>query len=135
MRKMLIPLLALAAVLVGCAAAKNPVSAIEIAQFEGTVSRSFKLQKYATITLELAENATTGYMWRAVSNEEMCRVTLEHVPAEAAPEGVCGAPGKCIVRITALKSGLTTVKLEYMRPWENEAAPASRLMCAIEVTE
>ncbi len=133
MKTMFVPLLALAAVLAGCATAVNPTEMVAVEQFDGARQRSFKLERDATLTLELFENATTGYMWNAVNNEAICSVTLEHLPAEAADGGLCGAPGKCIVRITALKPGLTTVRLDYARPWETGAAPASRLICDIEV--
>ncbi|MEA4863043.1 MAG: protease inhibitor I42 family protein [Victivallaceae bacterium] len=132
MKVMFVPLLALAAALAGCVAATTPTEMVSVGQFEGTRQRSFKLEKDATLTLELFENATTGYIWNVVSNEDICKVTQEHLPAESA-DGMCGAPGKCIVRITALKPGLTIVRLDYARPWETGAVPASRLICNIEV--
>jgi len=80
--------------------------------------------KQFQITLE--SNPTTGYQWRmAQPRLEPCvvLVTNQFVRPKAK---LTGAPGREIWSFKAVKPGITTIQLEYVRSWEKGMAPARK---------
>ena len=83
------------------------------------------------INFELVENATTGYMWEAKSDDEDVEVQLVHRGGEA-KNGFCGAPGKCEVTIKVLRgfNGPAQVEFKYRRRWE-KMGPARKFTLSL----
>lgn len=76
-------------------------------------------------TIQLIGNPTTGYTWiSTVGNESIVQVeeTVQYMGAD----NMVGAPSLFSYKITSVKSGTTTLKFEYKRPWENKPAEESR---------
>ena len=72
------------------------------------------------IIVRLAGNRTTGYGWTVgeISGEA---VTAQGDPAYVPtphPQGMVGTGGTFVFTLQAVKPGKSTVKLEYVRPWE-----------------
>jgi predicted secreted protein len=71
-----------------------------------------------TIVVSLAETATTGYRWEPDVDPDALRVEEDAPVAAAEPRG---APGRRVVRITALRPGPATLRLVLKRSWEQTA--------------
>lgn len=70
---------------------------------------------------ELEENATTGYLWTAKSDDADVEVKLEHIAADGS-DGRCGAPGKVKVELRVHRGydGPSAITFAYQRPWEDK---------------
>jgi uncharacterized protein YggE/predicted secreted protein len=73
--------------------------------------------------ITLDSNPSTGYQWQVRSIDETVArlVNDEYIPPAS---GLVGASGEQVFTFEALEEGKTTIKLEYVRPWEPES-PAS----------
>ena len=80
-----------------------------------------ELQVGQKLVVSLEGNPTTGYTWEAADLDE--KVLRQVGEAEfKADSGATGAGGTQTLRFEAVNSGQTTLKLAYLRPWE-DAAP------------
>jgi len=66
----------------------------------------------------LDSNATTGYSWelKGISNPAILEKTDNKYVAPTS--GLMGAGGKEVWTFKALKTGTTTLSMEYSQPWE-----------------
>lgn len=85
-------------------------------------------------TIMLHSNASTGFMW------QMAEELPADAPVSATLTGVehdesncCGFPVPITLVITALKPGKMTLRLIYVRPWEQDKAPARKEIFNVEV--
>ena len=74
------------------------------------------------ITVRLAENATTGFRWKAECSDPDVRVTVEHRGAK--DRSICGAPGEAVatIRVGSDFKDHEVVKLTYWRSFSGEVA-------------
>lgn len=83
------------------------------------VTRNVTLAVGDTIKVILGSNASTGYAWtpdaRIGDPAVIKQTSHESVPPTNA---LPGAPGSEIWIFEALKSGATTIAMDYSRPWE-----------------
>ena len=87
-----------------------------------------------TLTLELAENPSTGYSWNLTLTEGLRVASDEYVPA-ATNATVVGAGGHHRWEIVTVATGLQEISGVYVRPWENATVDAAdRFMAEISVT-
>jgi len=86
-----------------------------------TISREVEVAKGDTVTVILGSNQTTGFQWS--EQAQIGDITIleqtnhKYISPEAGTQTV-GAAGKEEWTFKALKSGTTTVAMEYSRPWE-----------------
>jgi inhibitor of cysteine peptidase len=107
--------LALLVVLIGCAPREVKLTAADN-------GRRVELKKGQALVITLEANPTTGYTWEVAEIGE--RILRQVGETEFKPESkAVGAPGVQILRFKALKSGQTTLKLVYHRPWEKGVEP------------
>lgn len=115
------------------AAAGKP---IEIRVTERVSGASTGLEIGHVLRVELEANETTGYRWRFVEGDPKILKPpdeQEYVPpADDAPPG---AAGLSIWRFEAVGSGTTTLKLEYVRAFEEDAPPAKSFTLKVAVGE
>jgi len=76
--------------------------------------------------IELKGNPTTGYSW-FYEIEDDSVIQLEEDVKYLGTNKVVGAPSLFTYTVIALKSGTTTVKFEYKRPWEDLPAVDTRI--------
>ena len=76
-------------------------------------------------TLELRGNPTTGYTWIYTIGDNSV-IQLEEDIKYLGQDGIVGAPSLFTYTIKSLKQGNTTLKFEYKRPWEDNAAEEIR---------
>jgi len=85
--------------------------------------------------LRLESNATTGYSW--VLDEASTGDVVELADeAYIEPDtDALGAPGEQVFTFEAVEPGTTTLRLEYVRPFEDEPAPAEMVELVVRVDE
>ena len=96
MKKLIIPVLAVALILAACG--KEAV-------------------KPQTVSITLDSNPTTGFSWQVSQSEELFHVETEYIE-DKHEEGMVGVGGKETITLTPVKAGKTEVTLTYARPWE-----------------
>jgi inhibitor of cysteine peptidase len=71
-------------------------------------------------SISLEANPTTGYEWEVEFDSDYLElVNKEYIPDS--DESLVGAGGHRIFNFLALKSGNTSIKFSYLRPWEGNA--------------
>lgn len=86
-----------------------------------------------TLTLELAENPSTGYAWNLTTTSGLRVAADEYVPG-ATNVTIVGAGGIHRWQITTVAAGLQEITGVYSRPWENATANATTYSVEISVT-
>jgi inhibitor of cysteine peptidase len=86
-----------------------------------------------TLTLELAENPSTGYAWNLTTTSGLRVAADEYVPG-ATNATVVGAGGIHRWEIATVEAGLQEITGVYARPWENATADATTYSVEISVT-
>ncbi len=86
------------------------------------------------VTVELKENAATGYVWDIENLSEglLQRVSDESgLPAQPLP----GSAGKFQLHLVAKESGETSIRLKHWRNWEGESSVNSRFQVTLRIAE
>ncbi len=142
MKHLLAPLALFTLLLSGMSAAATPdmelsfedARAAQDADFHA--SASLFVRPGHVFTLALESSPTTGYSWQAEGAGNVARVESEFLapapPQEGAPR-LCGAPGRQLFTITALKEGKVTICLHYCRPREKGKAPLYTIRVELHV--
>lgn len=102
---------------------------------EADNGREIHLAVGEQLVVKLGSNVTTGYSWNDRSNGELViqqQGTSTYVAKAHAP-GVVGSGGIETWKYKAVKSGKQTLRLDYNRPWEKEAAPAQTVSFSVVV--
>ena len=86
-----------------------------------------------TLTIKLESNPTTGYSWAKPSAPAL--LTLLSLQTERGATNRVGTPGAQIFTFKASKAGESAVVLNYVRPWEKNAAPAKIFRVSVTVEE
>jgi inhibitor of cysteine peptidase len=85
------------------------------------------LERGGLLTVQLASNGTTGYMWQVAQLPANLRIVAagsEAPPEPMAGTPIAGAPGTQTFRFQAAKAGPGTLHIVYRQPWDKGAAPA-----------
>lgn len=110
-----------AAALAFLAAAANGQTAMldpTVPLTEAADGQTVALRIGEAITVQLPENATTGYRW-ALDTADAKLVAVREV-TQAYPSGVLGSGGVATWQATALAPGTTPVTLKLWRHWEGD---------------
>ena len=92
--------------------------------------QTLRLKRGEQASIELQENASTGYRWEieqaASANLSLLRIGDRGVSSDAAPSSrpLVGAPGLHRWSIEAVAAGHARIAFAYRRPWE--ARPVRR---------
>ena len=78
-----------------------------------------KLRSGSTITVNVAENPTTGHAWQTQSEKD-CSVSIDKgkFTQDEAPEFMVGVGGTKTYEITAKKSGSCLIEFKHVAPGE-----------------
>ena len=71
------------------------------------------------VQIQLHANPTTGFEWRAITDETMLSVEEGQFQLGG---GAVGAGGVQTFSVRSLKQGTTRIRFEYVQPWEGEPA-------------
>jgi inhibitor of cysteine peptidase len=114
--------------LVGCTSTKQATEkevSIEVSIDDfmdvNSISREVEVAKDGTVTVTLGSNQTTGFQWSeqaVIGDTTILEQTSHKYVSPEADTQVVGAAGKEEWIFKTLKSGTTTVSMEYSRPWE-----------------
>jgi predicted secreted protein len=87
-------------------------------------------------SLELSTNPTTGFYWEIEPyNSKVLALEADKYTKDEAPNNFVGVGGIRALKFKALKPGNATVKLNYRRPWEKDAAPAETKILEFIITQ
>ena len=83
------------------------------------ITKEIELASGGQLTVTLGSNKTTGFQWseqaQIADPSILEQVSHQNLSPQSSVEG---APGKEEWTFKALKSGITTVSMDYSRPWE-----------------
>lgn len=68
--------------------------------------------------IKLESNITTGYSWQAIFDENILKLTSKDIIPITK---LIGSSGVARFSFTAIKPGITVVKMIYKRQWENNS--------------
>ena len=85
-----------------------------------------------TLEVVLDANPSTGYTWEVVESPEFLTSEGEPTFESEAEEGQVGAGGKQTLKFAVTATGKGELSLEYVRPWENDVAPAETFKVEVE---
>ena len=106
---------------------------------EEHTTEKFVLKIGDKVTLRLSSNPSTGYSWQ-IKNDETEQVSkadsnrasiMKYQSKYMAPinqKRMVGVPGQEEWTFVAQQPGAAVIKLEYMRPWEQDAAIKSKVL-------
>jgi inhibitor of cysteine peptidase len=80
--------------------------------------KKIQANKGDTIKVQLAENPTTGYLWRINSFNDK-HINIKENKYEVASEAI-GAGGMKTFYFEVINVGLSELNLTHGKPWENE---------------
>lgn len=80
----------------------------------------------------LSANPTTGYCWSWGKIHGDVIEIMEQITYTSSEPITVGSGGICVASLRLLKHGLTTIILEYKRPWNNEIAKTFTLHLDIQ---
>ncbi len=88
-----------------------------------TAKTPLTLEQGMDLMISQDANHTTGYSWEVAKSPEFVNVGISYEPSNSQ---MAGAPGKAIIKITALSTGRGEIVLEYVRPWEKDDPNADK---------
>lgn len=144
MKKLHSNLLALGAVVAGCALLAFSLCDVSAPAEAGAQEPEPAAPKAAPLALEVGQcctvmlesNAGTGYAWQlAEPSAGTGLLRVELFGTQPCESGCCGFPVPVTCNITALKPGRELVRLVYVRPWEKDKTPADEKCFLVTVTE
>lgn len=85
-----------------------------------TITKEVEIAAGGTLTVTLGSNQTTGFKWSEQAEIADTNILEQTNHQYIAPQGTgtVGAPGQEEWTFKGLKSGITTISMEYSRPWE-----------------
>ena len=122
MKKRFVVLIAVVAImslgLFGCSSA-GPVASSAVSVDDSSSGKQVEIAAGGTLTVTLESNQTTGFQWELKSVGDTS-VLQSQGGTYNAPEdtGMVGAGGEEVWTFKALKSGTSSLSMEYSQPWD-----------------
>lgn len=132
-------LVAAAVLVAGCTSGGNPPPSTDVTAAtplllnESMNGSTIAVPLNTTLTLELAENPSTGYSWNLTTTSGLRVAADEYVPATTNAT-IVGAGGIHRWEIITVATGLQEITGVYARPWENSTADATTYSVEVSVT-
>jgi inhibitor of cysteine peptidase len=117
-------MLTMLACLCACSLAPTDVSVdVSCDEFQQSqhMSREVEVPVGASLKVTLCANPTTGFEWEEASISDPAvleQVGREFVGPESEPPPPPGTPGQEVWTFKTLKTGESTMSVDYSRPWE-----------------
>jgi inhibitor of cysteine peptidase len=83
----------------------------------GKKDKSVKIKVRETFTIELESNPTTGYQWQENFDETKVKLLEKKINLTSK---LIGAATSEVFTFQPLTEGVSKIKLDYKRSWENE---------------
>lgn len=84
-----------------------------------------------TLTIKLPSNRTTGYSWG--QPESGAHLELLSTKQEQAATDRVGAPGFQVFSFKATETGVSTLTLNYFRPFEKDTPPVKTFLVSLTI--
>ncbi len=95
--------------------------------------KEIALPEGAKLVVQLMGNPTTGYSW-VVAGDPSPLYLLKTTRSKANPsKPALGAPRTQELKFAAASTGVSSLTLEYRRPWERDVTAAKTLSVKVEV--
>lgn len=88
---------------------------------EQSCSQPVQLKIGQSLTVNMQENASTGYMWSVVGQPKLVKVTAQYLKAKKTAVPLMGVPHQKVIRFTAMEKGSERLKVQHARSWEHQA--------------
>jgi inhibitor of cysteine peptidase len=115
-----------------CASKKPPPEPLSVT--DANSGESVALARNQQLVVRLPSNPTTGYRW-ALAQQSTPMLEPEGAPTYEKGAGAAGAGGTETWRFAPTQAGEGTLRLEYRRLWEADAAPARVVSYKVTVHE
>lgn len=115
-----------------CASKKPPPEPLSVT--DANSGESVALARNQQLVVRLPSNPTTGYRW-ALAQQSTPMLEPEGAPTFEKGTGAAGAGGTETWRFAPTQAGEGTLRLEYRRLWEADAAPARVVSIKVTVHE
>lgn len=115
-----------------CASKKLPPEPLSVT--DANSGESVALARNQQLVVRLPSNPTTGYRW-ALAQQSTPMLEPEGAPIYEKGAGAAGAGGTETWRFAPTQAGEGTLRLEYRRLWEADAAPARVVSFKVTVHE
>ncbi len=89
-----------------------------------------KIMKGDTLLVRLEAQISTGYGWQ-ITKRDRTRLRSLGAPGVEPGTGLGGGIEHQVFKFRVLKTGPSTLRLEYARPWEKDKPPARTFMVKI----
>jgi inhibitor of cysteine peptidase len=122
-----------AALPLGACASKAPPP-VPLSVTEANSGDSVALARNQQLVVRLPSNPTTGYRW-SLAQQSTPVLEPEGAPTYEKGAGAAGAGGTETWRFAPTQAGEGTLRLEYRRLWETDAAPARVVSYKVTVRE
>ena len=118
---------------IGC----QPSGKVGAVATESMNKGSIKVQRGDDVEIKLAENPSTGYMWKRTS--DLCMNVVAKVSSTFEsndnPNGAVGVGGMRIFRYHAITKGMCTMQYDLVPPGQQPSASDKGYTISIEVTD
>jgi inhibitor of cysteine peptidase len=125
---------AIAALPLGACASKKAPPPEPMNVTDANSGDSVALARNQQLVVRLPSNPTTGYRW-ALAQQSTPVLEPEGAPTYEKGAGAAGAGGTETWRFAPTQAGEGTLRLEYRRLWEADAAPARVVSYKVTVRE
>ena len=88
---------------------------------------------HGTLVVRLKSQLGTGYGWQVLKIEGRRLKLLGEPELESSPVGRPGEVEHQVFRFKALRTGISTLLLGYVRPWEKKVQPAKTFRLKVRV--
>jgi inhibitor of cysteine peptidase len=119
--------------LAGCTATRNASTDTTVRIGEAELSSRVQVFRGGELVVSLPGNPTTGYDWVITSPASSQLTTVSDSYESSASAGVVGAGGTRTFVFKATGSGVGTLGLSYMRPWEVGSEPAKNFWVTVSI--
>ena len=119
MKTRLIVLTSIIAVMSLCLFGCSPAAPSQVSVDDSATGKTVEIAVAGTLTVTLESNPTTGFQWELASISDQAVLEKQSNTFEDPEDtGMVGSPGKEVWTFRALKKGISTISMEYGRPWE-----------------
>ncbi len=108
------------------------IRSADVIYYDRTVT-NVEVRQWQRFGVDLPSNGSTGYAWRLAEPLDDKIVTLIGSEYTESGSDAVGAGGIETWLFRGNGLGVTTIRLEYVRPWEENAAPADTYRLTVRV--
>ena len=122
---------AISALIYAAPAARDPQKTVTITDLQN--GKDVEVPQGGTLSVRLPSNPTTGYSWSVAGDPAPLRFVKTKNTKSGDSKPALGAPSTQQLTFAATSIGISTLTLEYRRPWEHGGAAAKTFTVKVKV--